>query len=622
MTRVTKYLRLFLLFLLATMVVLAAIPIPVYAIADPDSPPSINAVYAYENCLEDGDLGILIDYYLDYAVIPPTGETATEAYLAAFVDTDGTTQLSTVAPYTFQNSGYDRGLIWIYFSATEVTTYSLDSIDVALYEIWLMGNPTLSWVPGPDPPKTIAGIDQWTTVADPAMLIALRILYYADLLELAWTLDLIGETAIGSRLTTLGESYFMNVISSLRTLAPSAFSDIETDPEYTPISYDTAFGATATSGTATVVGSPQTLVSGTDTIDTGATTGTILLDLAGWTFGTVTDGTGTIAGSPVDINPGTNTLTVTGAGTFTIEVDEVSTITLLEDTATGTGLDLTALATAFGMSRWFMSGLIWIMITLIICAAVYRTETREGGFGVSVGGSKVIMLVFTVCIIGGTLLGLLHPIVSSLLFIGSGAMIGYVFFFRSETLHKGVMFMVWMFIIVGIAGNIVAGSVSLVATRLTADVPAGGVTSISVASTEGFASSGMIVIGDERMGYPSKTATTFERTSVLGVTTNPITRGVNDTEDVAHSSGATVRTLEASLLNASIDYKIARIADSAGIIGMITLPAKLLDLILTFLILPLGFLGTDLAILTYIWSVVAIGMIFGIGIALVGGRRV
>lgn len=167
-----------------------------------------------------------------------------------------------------------------------------------------------------------------------------------------------------------------------------------------------------------------------------------------------------------------------------------------------------------------------------------------------------------------------------------------------------------------------AGSTSMVATRLTADVPVGTITSISVASTNGFPDSGIVVIGDERIGYPHKTATTFERTAVAGVTINPINRGVSGTTDAAHAANALVRTVEAGILNASIDYKIAQLADTAGIMGYLTFPAKLLGLLLTFFTLPFSFLGTDFAILTYIWMVVAIGMVVGFVMALAGGRRV
>lgn len=600
--------------LLLVLLVIILSPTQVLAIDDPDSPPQVSAVYVYE--FADGSVGVLIDYYLDYTA-PFPDETATEAYLAVFVDTDGTTQLKSVAPYTYVNSGYERGLVWIPFTEAEATTYALDSADIADYRIWLTGNPTLAWTG--DPPKTTTTIDQWVTT-NVSETLASRILYYADILELAWTLDMVESTSEGNKLTTIGEQYFENVISGCRTLAPDAFADTTSDPDYIPVSYDTAFGATATSGSgaggATVVGSPQTLTEGADSVDTGVTTGTFTIDLAQWTTGTITDDTGTMTGSPVTLYPGVNTLIVTGAGTFDTDLEVIDTSTTLADSVTGTGLDLTDLGTAFGMSRWMISGIVWMLISIVACAAAYVSSVRSGG--TPTGASKVVMILLVIMMIGGSLLGLLHPLVVSGLTIAIGAFIGYVLFFRSESLHKGFMFMIWMFVVVSIAGNIAAsGQSGITTTRLSSAITATESDSIEVASTVGFPDSGIIVIGDEQIAYPDKDATHF-----LDTTFNDIMRGSADTEAVAHAAQASVRTKESYLLNASIDYKIARITDSAGALAFISMPFLLLDLILTFFRLPLDFLGTDLAILTYIWMVVAVGMIVGFVVALAGGRRV
>jgi len=202
--------------------------------------------------------------------------------------------------------------------------------------------------------------------------------------------------------------------------------------------------------------------------------------------------------------------------------------------------------------------------------------------------------------------------------IAYGAFIGYVLFFRSETLHKGFMFMIWMFIIVSIAGNIAAsGQSGITATRLTDNITANETASIPVASTVGFADAGIILIGDEQITYPDKDDTHF-----LGTTFNPVVRGSAGTEKVAHDANDSARTKESSLINASVDYKIAKITDSAGALAFITFPFRLLDLLWTFFKLPLEFLGTDLAILTYLWGVVVIGMIIGLVVAMAGGRRV
>ena len=396
---------------------------PALAIADPDTPPQVSAVYVYEDLLEEGDAGVLIDYYLDYAVNP--SETATEAYLAIFVDIDGATQLKTVAPYTYQDSGYGRGLIWIYFSAAEVTAYGIDRANEALYEVWFAGNPTLAWEG--DPPKTIVGIDFWQTEgSNTAVLLALRVLYYADVLELIWALDLIEETSLGNRLTTGGESYFVNVIPNLRTIAPSAFSAGTYEPVMEDLDYATSFGAILTNATGTATGSPITLTAGANDVDV-LTLGTFTIELNRGTEGTATTDVCTVTGSPTTLRFGENTITTTTAiGNIVVDVELVTTQTIITDTVTGTALDLTDLAATFGMSRLMFSGLVWMAISVIICAGAYKTGERGGVHG----SGKVVLMVFDVCIIAGAVLGLLSMLVAILLFIAFGAFTGYVLFFR------------------------------------------------------------------------------------------------------------------------------------------------------------------------------------------------
>ena len=307
--------------------VVMALAIPVLAIADPDSEPQVSAVYVYEDLLETGDAGVLIDYYLDYGITGNPDETATEAYLATFVDIDGVTQLKSVAPYTYQDSGYGRGLAWIYFTAAENT---LDSANIALYEVWLMGNPTLAWAG--DPPKTEVGVDYWQPAdSSAATLMALRVLYYADALELIWGDDLITETALGNRLTTAGESYFTNVISDLRAIAPSAFSAGTYDPVMEDLDYATSFGAILTNGTGTATGSPITLAEGANNVDV-LTLGTFTIELNRGTEGTATSDVCDVVGTPATLRYGTNTITTeTLIGNIVVDVELVTTQTIITD---------------------------------------------------------------------------------------------------------------------------------------------------------------------------------------------------------------------------------------------------------------------------------------------------
>jgi len=413
-------------------VVLALLPaIPALAIDDPDVPPEILGVVLFEGLLETGDVGVFIEYNLDYTIAGIPAETATESFLAVFVDTDGATQLRTVAPFAFDDKGYGRGIIWMYFTAAEATTLGLNSANQALYRIWLVGNPTLTWVPGPVAPKTISTIDIWHTTGNMNTLLALRVLTEAQTLEVPWApLDLIEITSIGNRLTFTGIDYFENAIPNLRNLAPAVFSTGITIPVQEDIDFTTSFGAVLTG--AIVVGSPLTLASGSTVVNVTAV-GTFVAELERGTVGTVTTGTATVTGSPTDIVEGTNTLTITAGvpGTVTVVVALRDTTTVLEDSVIGTGLDLTPLGDAFGLSRWMVSGIVWIVITILILVGVLKVT--PGQFGGSSGG-KVILPVFVVCLIAGTLLGLLKPVVVAVAFILiTGFFVGYVLLFRGSS---------------------------------------------------------------------------------------------------------------------------------------------------------------------------------------------
>jgi len=63
-------------------------------------------------------------------------------------------------------------------------------------------------------------------------------------------------------------------------------------------------------------------------------------------------------------------------------------------------------------------------------------------------------------------------------------------------------------------------------------------------------------------------------------------------------------------------------SDSSGALAFVTIPFAFISLLISFFILPLGFLGTDLQILTYLWGVITVGIIVALGIQLAGGRRV
>lgn len=160
------------------------------------------------------------------------------------------------------------------------------------------------------------------------------------------------------------------------------------------------------------------------------------------------------------------------------------------------------------------------------------------------------------------------------------------------------------------------GSVNVASAVLTADIDAAAVV-IPVSSTTGFPESGILVIGKERIAYPDIAGNNFNGT--LG---QPLVRGAEDTTATDHAIGSGVRTVEGGMMNTSVTYNIAVIADASGLWAALTIGLALLRIIGSFLILPIGFLGTDLAIIGILWWCMVAGMIISFGLALAGARRV
>ncbi len=176
--------------------------------------------------------------------------------------------------------------------------------------------------------------------------------------------------------------------------------------------------------------------------------------------------------------------------------------------------------------------------------------------------------------------------------------------------------MMFIWLMVCIAGNVMQGQTDFVRTSLTSAI-SDTVLVIPVRSTSGYPDSGIIIIESEKIAYSSKTATSF-----TGSLVRPVARGAEGTEAASHTNGKQVTTVSGAMVNSSAAYNIAVMTDPAGALAFVTVPLAFFSLLGSFLFLPLQFLGTDLQILTYIWAVVGIGMLVAITMQLAGGRRV
>jgi len=223
--------------LAVTVLVLMLIPpITVLAIADPDVGPTIENVDIYRHCLEEDDLLILAQYYVDYTVLPT--ETISQSFIGRFMD--GAVELTNVEPYAYNRKGYGHGAFSMYLSADEVTALGITWEGV--YTIRFSGNPTLAW-PGV-PPSVSATTFTWhstTTLRATELLLSSKVITIANSLSGYWSVALTVDTHSGVKLSSSGEQYFVNTIPNLRVMTPGVFPAGIEAPEYEEEDYTQSY---------------------------------------------------------------------------------------------------------------------------------------------------------------------------------------------------------------------------------------------------------------------------------------------------------------------------------------------------------------------------------------------
>jgi hypothetical protein len=199
---------------------------------------TIGDSYAYQSVLEQGDQFFIAKFYLNYATPANAPASVGEAYLGSVKYL--TTSIGTVQPYSFFNtSGTAEWFYAVYLTADQVTAYNTFFgttmwSNSGNYSMQMVGNPTLTWVTGSPPlPQSTSSfsansfntnVDVATTrstITEP--LIRVMATYYEQRWGTAY--DLVQEIGGILKLTTSGEQYFGQSITSLRIMAPGVFAD-------------------------------------------------------------------------------------------------------------------------------------------------------------------------------------------------------------------------------------------------------------------------------------------------------------------------------------------------------------------------------------------------------------
>lgn len=211
-----KRLRALVLAILA--VILSATP--VYAIALPDSTPSVQQINVYRHLLEPNDFFVVI-----YANIPygtPPAIPVTQAFTWQLIALDGITELASTIGYAYHTSGYGYNVWSMYVDNTTAPAWG------AAYTARLSGNPAAFTTP-PIYNFPIAAGDYSTmaTQADAQAELATRILALATDLNIRWALtaaySLLVELETGTVLSIFGETVFRGTMFGVQAMAPAAF---------------------------------------------------------------------------------------------------------------------------------------------------------------------------------------------------------------------------------------------------------------------------------------------------------------------------------------------------------------------------------------------------------------
>ncbi len=186
------------------LLILISTPVVVLAISNPDSI-SIGECTVFRDVEEDGDQLYYCRYEVGYLVEPE--EDASNTFLMAIYDTDGTTLLFT-RPLNY----YQHNIISIYLSAADALTWGES------YKIRIMGNPALfSLAEGTNMRTWALSGGDYREFSE----LGTYLIGQASILEADWGIDLLTS---GNLLNTQGSIVFRDAIPGLNNIVPEIFS--------------------------------------------------------------------------------------------------------------------------------------------------------------------------------------------------------------------------------------------------------------------------------------------------------------------------------------------------------------------------------------------------------------
>lgn len=194
----------------------------------PDNPPTISEVKANRNLITSGDICIYGEYALPYETLPDVP--AEDCFIFRLMNTDNSTEIGAITPYTYFDYGYNLGIFSFYFEDSASAGIVWDTN----YTIRVSQNP--GQFDSPTYWDFLMPSNAYTsevTQADNQENMAIRIIDMArDMGDEYTTTDFLEQSALGTILSVPeGATYFRGAIPGLQAMAPTLFliQSIEVD---------------------------------------------------------------------------------------------------------------------------------------------------------------------------------------------------------------------------------------------------------------------------------------------------------------------------------------------------------------------------------------------------------
>lgn len=205
--------------LFSTLIVLALVIIPfasALAISiDPPDSITLLGCNAYQDLIEEDDQLYLMYYNIAYTTYPSANYTVNDAFYVTLTNagTGVDIALSDIFNNPYFHTGYGRGMVSMYFTASEASALSLTWS--ANYTMRMVANPSCNWT------AAVAPVSQSVTWSGTGL--TARLFYILNQLQNQWGVQLVDS----GTLSTYGENYAISTIPNLRLMAPTIFGSYE-----------------------------------------------------------------------------------------------------------------------------------------------------------------------------------------------------------------------------------------------------------------------------------------------------------------------------------------------------------------------------------------------------------